>query len=371
MIDLVAMLSVGRPWFAAGATLELGIDADLRLSGCDASAAIRAVRAPRPAQHGLDSWVVQEARSARARLRRAEGLPVTPPISSPELPIAREALVRAALAADPRLAHVARVRGRDLYFGNGGTELQLARESAAQNVREIEAILALDTRALGVGRNAKLLVTCAMVVPIAALVRAGLGSERVAAVRVEGGRIVATLERVYANRVLATREAAPEGELARSALLELLLRGSVFRNAVAITRQRLVQTAIAAWLAARARPGAAEPPPPALEDWLRARIASLGVQSGDDLALLSESDFLAPELPYESRGSIESDYPLSVSAGDASYRAEYDLARNQVTLHPLKGSRRDVPAPGFLPKFPGLRILVDGPRGVTVVRARG
>jgi hypothetical protein len=60
-----------------------------------------------------------------------------------------------------------------------------------------------------------------------------------------------------------------------------------------------------------------------------------------------------------------------VSAGDASYRAEYDLARSQVTLHPLKGSRRDVPAPGYLPRFPGLRILVDGPRGVSVVRARG
>jgi len=371
MIDLVAMLSVGRPWFAAGAPVELGIDADLRLAGCDATAAIRAVRAQRPADHGLDGWVVQEARSARARLRRAEGLAVTPPVSSPELPIAREALVQAALAADPRLAHVARVRGRDVCFANGGTELELSRESAAQNVREIEAILALDTRALGVGRNAKLLVTCAMVVPIAALARAGLGSERLSAVRVEGRRIVTTLERVYANRVLATREAVPEGELARSALLELLLRGSVFRNALAITRQRLVQTAIAAWLAARAQPGAAQPPPATLEAWLLARIVSLGVQSGDDLALLSESDFLAPELPYESRGSIESDYPLSVSAGDASYRAEYDLARSQVTLHPLKGSRRDVPAPGYLPRFPGLRILVDGPRGVSVVRARG
>jgi ATP-dependent helicase HrpB len=371
MIDLVAVLSVGRPLFASGVRPELGIDADLRLAGCDATAAIRALRAQRPAEHGVDGWVVQEARSARARLRRAEGLAEAPNGSSSDLPIARESLVRAALAADPRLAHVARVRGRELFFGNGGTELELARESAAQNVREIEAILALDTRAFGAGRNSRVLVTCAMVVPIAALARAGLGSERVAAVRVEDRRIVTSLERVYASRVLATREAIPEGELARTALLELLLRGSVFRNAVATTRQRLVQTAIAAWLAGRAQPAAAAPPVPSLEDWLRARIVALGVQHGEDLALLSDSDFLAPELPYESRSSIENDYPLSVSAGDASYRAEYDLAHNQVTLQQLKGSRRDAPALGYLPRFPGLRILVDGPRGVTVVRARG
>jgi ATP-dependent helicase HrpB len=373
MIDLVAVLSVGRPLFGAapGAASQLGIVDDLRLAGCDASAAIRALRAQRPAEHGVAAGVVQEARSARARLRRAEGLPELAAASSPERPVERDALVRAALAADPRLAHVARVRGRDVYFGNGGTELSLARESAAHNVREIEAILALDTRAFGTGRNARVLVTCAMPVPLAVLARAGLGSERSVAVRVESRRIVSTLERVYANRVLSTREAVPEGELAQSALLELLVRGSVFRDAVALTRQRLVQAALAAWLAARAEPGVAAAPAPALEDWLLARVVSLGVQSGEDLSLLSERDFLAPEVPYELRRTIEDDYPLVVSAGDATYRAEYDLSRNQVTLQQTKGSRGAAPAPGYLPRFPGLRIVVEGPRGLTVVRARG
>jgi ATP-dependent helicase HrpB len=375
MIDLVAALSVGRPLFRASSTAssELGIEDDFRLAGCDASAAIRAVRARRPEDHGAVGWVVQEARSARQRLRRAEGLAESAPVSTPEKPIARDALVRAALAADPRLAHVARRRGRELCFSNGGTELELARESAVHNVRELEAILALDTRAFGAGREARVLVTCAMVVPLSALARAGLGSERVVAVRVENKRIAASLERVYANRVLATRETTPEGALAQAALLELLLRGSVFRDAVATTRQRLAQTALAGWLAARANPVSAQgaPPVPTLEAWLLARVNSLGVQSGDDLALLSASDFLAPELPYESRSTIENDYPLTVSAGDASYRAEYDLSKNQVTLHQTKGSRRDAPTLGYLPKFPGLRIVVEGPRGLTVVRARG
>jgi ATP-dependent RNA helicase HrpB len=375
MIDLVAVLAVGRPLFTSPSQTgaELGLHEDLRLAGCDATAAVRAVRAERPSEHGAVAFVVQEARATRSRLRRAEGLPDTPPRGLAGATIARDALVRAALAADPRLAHVARVRGRSTFFSNGGTELELARESAVNNVRELDAILALDTRAFGAGRDARLLVTCAMAITRAELARAGLGNERVTAVRVQGKRINATLERVYAGCVLATREATPEGELAQSALVELLARGSVFRDAVAATRQRLTYAAIARWLTNRAQPTAARSaePAPSLERWLQARVVELGVQSGDDLALLSASDFLAPELPYESRGSIESDYPLSVSVGDATYRADYDLAQSQVTLHRLKGTRNEAPTLAFLPKFPGLRIVVESPRGLTVVRARG
>lgn len=112
-------------------------------------------------------------------------------------------------------------------------------------------------------------------------------------------------------------------------------------------------------------------PVPALRDWLHQRVVELGVESNDDLQLLSGSDFLAPELPFEARGAIDGDYPLDVNVGDARYRVEYALEHNQVALHLVKGSRTDPPPLGYLPKFPGLRIQVDGPKGVSVVRARG
>src|SRR6185436_2865007 len=73
MIDLVAVLSVGRPLFLA-APGDMTPDEDLRAGGCDASAAIRALRAARPEDHGASGFVVREARLARARLRRLEGL---------------------------------------------------------------------------------------------------------------------------------------------------------------------------------------------------------------------------------------------------------------------------------------------------------
>ena len=369
MIDLVAVLSIGRPLFARMAS-ELAPDDDLRAAGCDAVAAIRALRAERAADHGVSGFVVHEARLARTRLRRLQGLPDAAPLPAA---IDREALVRAAIAADPRLVHVARARGRDLYFSNGGTEIVLARESAARNVRNIEALIALDTRAFGSGREARVLVTCAMAIPLAAIARAGLGRERLAGVQLERKRVIASIERVYAKRVIATREETPQGELARAALADLLSRGSLFREAVATSRARLARTALAQKLAARRNPAllATEPPVPELDAWLLRRLETLGVESGEDLALLSAHDFLAPDLAPEIRVTLDQDYPLTVSVGDATYRADYDLERNQVVLHMIKGSRQDPPSAAYLPRFAGLRICVEGPRGVAVIRARG
>ncbi|MDB4975303.1 MAG: ATP-dependent helicase [Myxococcaceae bacterium] len=369
MIDLVSVLSVGRPLFLPGQQ-ELGLTEDLRLQACDASAAVAALRADQPADHGASSFVVREARATRKRLRRAEGLPDSVPVPRP---LEREALVRAAIRADARLVHVARPRGRELFFSNGGTELELARESAVHHARGLEAIVVLDSRALGAGRDSRVLVTCAMAVPLSVLARAGLGQDRLAAVRLDGKRVVASIERVFANRVIAEREETPEGELARAAIHELLVRGSLFRRAVEDTRERLARAALSAWLAARGHPAGVrlDDAELSLADWLRKRVESLGVSSGDDLALLSADDFLAPELPYESRSAVDSDYPLSVSVGDASYRAEYQLELDQVTLRWLKGQRSEPPPLAYLPKFPGLRICVESRSGVTVLRPRG
>jgi ATP-dependent helicase HrpB len=369
MIDLVAVLSVGRPLFSAASPASL-LGEDLRAGGCDARAAIAALRAEHPADHGASSFVVREALLARARLRRLEGLPDEAPWPAE---IDRDGLVRAAIDADPRLCHVARRHGRELCFSNGGTEIELARESAARNVRELEALLALETRGFGQGRDARVLITCAMPIALSVLGRAGLGRDRVESVQLEKKRVIARIERVYAKRVIGTREETPQGELARAALLELLLRGSLFRDAVATTRARLERTALAAKLATRGHPAgvAAAEPIPALEAWLSARLTALGVEHGDDLALLSAGDFTAPDLPYEVRSALDNDYPLNVNVGDAGYQATYDLDRNQVLLRMVKGSRRDPPPLAYLPRFPGLRICVEGPRGLAVIRERG
>ncbi|MFM2416147.1 MAG: hypothetical protein RL385_870 [Pseudomonadota bacterium] len=364
MLDLVAVLSVGRPLFLSGRTVD-GDGEDLAAC-CDATVLVTALRSASMTSAGVSSLTLAEARRERARLRRMHGLSANEAVPRP---FDREAVIRAALRADPRVAHVARTRGRELSFSNGGTELALARESAAGIAKKLEALLVLDTRAFGTGRDARVLITCAMPVPLSTLARAGLGEEHIAAVQLEKKRVVCDLERVYAKRVLAERRDEPSGALLREALARLLERGSMFRDAVALSRERLSRSALAQALAAREKPGSAEAVP-SFEAWLRQRLDTLGVEGPDDVALLSASDFTAPALPEEVRYSLDADYPASVDVGDATYRADYDVAQGQVILQMVKGNRREPPPAAYLPRFSGLRVYVSSPRGTVLVRQR-
>lgn len=361
VIDLVSALAVGRPLFLPGAPSD---DDELRQGDCDATALIRAVREGRERDGGLSGAALGEARRIRARLRRAHDLGA----AMTAAPIDRDALVRTAIAADPRSVHVARVRGRSVAFSNGGTEIELARESAAQRAKDLDAVVVFESRALGVGQDARVLVTCASPVSIAAIARAGLGRDRLERVQLERGRIVAHVERVYAKRVIATREATPTGDLAREAIATLFLRGSLFKPSLPVTRERLSLARLAARLGHSAELDASVRDCPTLDDWVARRLVALGVESADDLALLSADDLLAPDVAGWVRDEVERDHPRTVSVGDATYEADYDLERRKVTLRLVRGQRRDPPPLQYLPRFAGLGIVVEGPRGATVLR---
>jgi hypothetical protein len=185
--------------------------------------------------------------------------------------------------------------------------------------------------------------------------------------------VTAKVERVYAKRVVATRDEVPTGDVARAAIAELFTRGSLFKDALAKTRERLALRSLAAKLAVRGHPAgvASAEPVPSVEAWVASRLLELGVESGDDLALLSANDLVAPEIPFESRAALEKEFPRTVSVGDATYTTDYDIDAGQVMLRMVKGSRRDPPPLSYLPRFPGLRICVDGPRGIATLRERG
>jgi ATP-dependent helicase HrpB len=246
MIDLVAALAVGRPLFARRPTVE-EVNAD---SCCDASLVVRAVRGDAELRPFVHPFAVAEARKYVKRLGHAFG--VDPKGEVPAFD--RSALLVAALRADPRLAHVARRRKRQLKWSNGGTEIDLARESALQTLLSdegdtpVDAIIVFDTHAVGTGRSGRVLATCASAVSRSLLAQEGLGRERTSGVRKQGGRVVATVQRVYARSVLSEEDREPEGELAREAVAELWLRGSVFKGTLAQSRDRLLARALAAGL---------------------------------------------------------------------------------------------------------------------------
>jgi len=147
-IDLVSALAVGRPLFRGPPKHE--DDRGLRAGGCDASALVAAVRRGEPGRHELAPAALSEARANAKRLRGALGLPAK---ADRDAPIDPKALGLTALAADPRAAHVARERRGRIYWSNGGTEIELGRESAAGLAENPKALVVYETRALGVGQR--------------------------------------------------------------------------------------------------------------------------------------------------------------------------------------------------------------------------
>lgn len=372
-IDLVAALGVGRPLFVAASGAPRDDDEDLRSEqGCDAVALIRAVRVGEPGQDGLSRHALAEARSDARRLRRALG--VGDP-GDPNRPVDREALARTAMAADPRCIHVARRRKKEIGWSNGGTEIAVDPASAiGRREEQVDAVAVLGSRAVGDRRGTtRVVATCAMPVPLAWVREAGLGRDRVAHVSLEGERVVAHVQRVYAKRVIGEREEEPEGELAREAMRDLFLRGTLFRETLARTRERLQTRALAAQLANSTLDvgidlrAYAEPPPP-LEEWVGRRLEELGVEHGQDVALLSASDLLASDLPFEVRHELDREFPRTLDLGDARYEIDYDFGRRQVVLRMVRGERRKPPPLSFLPRFSGFRVCIEAGGSMHVVR---
>ncbi|MCP4604132.1 MAG: ATP-dependent RNA helicase [Proteobacteria bacterium] len=372
-IDLVSALFVGRPMFIGDRRPTQ--DDDLRLAGCDASALISAVRRGDPKRHRLSRYVLDEARSMRRRLRTAWSLR---PVKGSEKPVRRDKLARAALRADPRSAYVARRRRGRLFFGNGSQELELARESAV-NEDKVEAIAVLGSMAVGLNyRNQRIYATCAMPLRFKELVREGFGEDRIKHVGKEGSTVIAKIERVYAGQVIDSREEVPVGALARQAIEDLFLGGRLFPKSLEATRDRLAAVELLFRLKDSGYTEADLDAGPwhdtkgvvPVETWVQDRLFTLGVTSGEDLTLLSDTDLLAPDLPQHTRGWLDREFPRSLKLGDAEYRISYDFRKKEATLVMVAGRRKDPPSLFTLPTLGGLRIRVQHHSKVLVIRER-
>lgn len=379
-IDLVAALTVGRPVFSGPLNPEHDVDDDPRAAGCDVTALIRLLRASpkRQWRARINGFVLAEARQISRRLRHAFGLRRR---LDDATPLDRERLARTALAADPRCAHIARERRNRIGWSNGGTELELARESAVA-AHQTPAIAVLDSRAIGTKRRkTQIIATCAIPLELRWLVDAGLGQDRLRGTELSDGQLVAKVERVFARRVIEQREELPKGDLARAAVAELFLKGELFPETLETARGRLEALGLLdrlrqAGLADEVVALQGEELPEAgrrgqtLERWLLARLEELGLDSGDDLALLEPGDLLPPALPPRVRQWLDRAFPRELSLGDVRYQLDYDLQTNEVTLVKIGGRRQQPPPASYLPAFPGFRVVLRDRSRVFVLRER-
>ena len=89
---------------------------------------------------------------------------------------------------------------------------------------------------------------------------------------------------------------------------------------------------------------------------MASRLETLGIESGDDLTLLSEEDLVAPELPQSLQHRIDRTFPPRIDLPEAAYEVDYDLDRREVLLTQVEGKKTRVPPLSLLPAFTGFRI---------------
>jgi ATP-dependent helicase HrpB len=340
VVDLVAALTTPRRLFLAR---PLNPDDDLRDKGCDATALIRAVREGDPRRHNLDTRTLTDMRRTAQRLRAL--------IRAPEAtgPIHREALAQVLLRAWPDAAHVARRRGGGVAWSNGGTELELGRDSAV-DPEKATLVIVLDTHAMGSSRlDQTFLATAAMPITTGELLRAGLGRDRLSRPVKEKRTVHAVIERVYAGRVIETRTEVPTGQVARDAVCALFLEGRLFDRRAANHRLE----SLALWAQLRG-----EAAPPTLEAWTLARLKALGLESGEEVELLSSGDLLPDPLDPWDQEKLDRDYPRALDIGDAKYRLEYHPHRRLLELIKVGGVRKSLPPLRYVPTLPGWAVEV-------------
>lgn len=361
-IDLAAALELTRPLFSGDPDED-----DPRKDHCDLLALVRAVRFGGAAVHRAAR---DEARQNRARLRRTFGLEDAPPAD-----IDREGLLDVILRADPRAARVQRARGKRVAWGGEGTEVELDRRSAVHPrdpaTRLPEAIVVLALRATREGTRSRLIATAAAGVSLKRLDDLGLGAPRVGAVKLDKGRVVTEVERVYAGRVLGTALTTPTGGLLREAVATLVERGRLFKGAFPETEARLEAARLARRLAdanlVKTYPGDLDGLSEAEDarSFLLERLATLGLETEEELELLEVEDLLPPPLPPHVEAAIDRDYPRRFDLGEAKYRVRYDLAARRAVFILESGGRHTAPPRSYLPRLPGLKVSIQA-GGTTV-----
>ncbi len=321
---------------------------DLGAVGCDAVAIIRAVRHGTVRDHGLDPKGLDEARSALSRFCRVLGLSRRDLDRSEK--VDRRALADTVLAAWPRCAHIKRDRKRNVAWANGGTELSLGRGSVVDG-DDHDCVLVLEDRAFTPKpRKDQICITAAMPVPLAWLVAADRGREVLQQTLLKKGQILGRIDRVYAGRVIASREEEPVGELARAAVARLVLDNRLFKGTAAKLRRRLERQDLHARLSGNTVE-VVEP-----KAYLEERLATLGLETCDELSLLVGDDLLPDALPPWERDALDREFPASLDIGDARYRISYAPATSVATLHQVSGTRKLAPPVRLLPVLKGWRI---------------
>ncbi len=362
MVDLAAALSIPQRLWQPPKNEETQekLYQWLGNSFCDASALIKIVRS-----EALPDWLtVNDNMLAEARLLSVQMREI---LELPDLTVAsrfkREQWQNAVINAVPELAFVRREK-RQQAMSNGIVEVNSAKDSLidckVEDSQLSQAMLVFDQFALpgrGVKQN-RILATCCSPITMSQIVDADLGDiVQGDTVEQTDGSFKMAMQRIYAGRVIDTAWTQPEGQSARSAIIDMLFAGEVMPELapriIADISQWNLYLALGLYSADFVK---RQPKPVDITQWLADQIDDLGIEHIDDLALFEPSDFIFDGIPEWERQEFDEQYPREVKLTDLVMAIEYDIPRKLVVANHIQGNRKADPKRWELPRWQGWRI---------------
>lgn len=338
-------------------------------------------------RHRLHRNRLEETRKLASRLRGLVGASASSPLDDDPIPkvgapIARLIAERRPLAAfvrRPRAERMAPKRGAGEPWGNGEDEVWLKPwRPSDENVPETEAGpisapkagVVLVTRwmanenARGVRGYGGMLVPCGL----EDLAAAKVGDLIIGDIKVDKGRrgtrprIFGTVARTFAGVTLETTEELLKGKELTVALGDLIAQARLFPGVLPRAEQCLHTWRLGSALLPDIRDCPFDSP----KAWFEHAVQTLGVETQEDLELLSDDDLIpqlakVANLDDDEERRLTADFPATWTDQGATYRVQYDAARKVVRLvaEGKKAMKAKDPPAALVPRFRNLPVEIQ------------
>jgi ATP-dependent helicase HrpB len=262
----------------------------------------------------------------------------------------RKKIALCIMKAWPRSIHIVRRRRGRVSWSNGGTEKSLSKHSIV-NPEKNDALLALNSIPLGKSaRQLEEIITVAMPIKSEWILEVNQGRQTIVDTNFKKKRWLCTIQVRYANSLIAEYQAPPPTEFIHEAIWQAFEKKQFLATFHKAFNQRHKRQALYHQVIGDYNF-------PDRKTYFLETLSSIGIEELSDLQLINGEEILPEELDPLKKEDIIDRFPEGFSTGDATYKIEYRIEKNEAVFLQVAGHRKTPPNEIYWPRLPGWKIF--------------